>query len=427
MSKSKYLLSIQAVRERSQLVFDRAKGDELTNFKVNLDKLQVVTDYTLKVIDNKYTDYDEIPPHGRWQHFLVGNVDRIKNLLPYAEQNVPDIETARQLVDLFTVSVLLDAGAGNDWKYSEQSTGVVAGRSEGLAVASYNMFINGAFSSSTQNQYQVDANRLSQLTQEDLEQGFQVSETNPLAGVEGRTSLLQNLGHALKNSKYFGPQGRPGFLVDYLRSHPSTIVKQSDDGCGSFEVELSVLWDALMEGLGPIWPKGRTKLDGVSLGDAWKCSSMPQDQGEWAKIVPFHKLTQWLCYSILVPMTKFGGLSILGQDHLTGLPEYRNGGLLVDLGLLQLRPHIEQNAEKTDRGIPKFPSDSDVIVEWRAVTVHCLDAILDLVNKRISPKKITLPQLLEGGTWTAGRQIAGEKRPQTSGPPIEIISDGTVF
>jgi hypothetical protein len=403
-------------------VFDRAKQNKLTNFTVDLEKIEQVTDYTLDVINSKYSDYDDIPPHGRWQHFLVGNIDRIKALLS-TQEGPSNIETARQLIDLFTVSVLLDAGAGNEWSYNE-SSGVVAGRSEGLAIASYNMFVNGSFSSNKAKPYQVDSKRLLEFTLADLKEGFQVTDKNPLAGAEGRTSLLQNLGEALKNSKYFGPEGRPGYLVDYLRSHKTAVKK---DDSHSYEVQLPVLWDALMEGLGPIWPKGRTKLDGTSLGDAWKCSSMPQDQGEWAKIVTFHKLTQWLCYSILVPMTKFGDLSVLGQEYLTGLPEYRNGGLLVDLGLLKLRPEVEKLAEKTVNGIPRFPSDSDVIVEWRAVTVHCLDAILDQVNKRIAPKKISLPQLLEGGTWTAGRQIAAEKRPLTSGPPIEIISDGTVF
>lgn len=424
MSKAQYLLSIQSVRERSQLVFDRAKQNKLTSFDVNLDKLEEATDYTLQVINQLYADYDAIPPHGRWQHFSIGKVDRMKALLN-GEKNVPRTELARQLVDLFTVSVLLDAGAGNEWTYNEGSTGVVCGRSEGLAVASYNMFVNGQFSSDKQNPYQVDSKRLSHFQLSDLEDGFQVSAQNRLAGVQGRTSLLQNLGGALSNSKYFGPSGRPGYLVDYLKSHESSTKEDNPDGSEIYKVQIPVLWDVLMDGLGPIWPQGRTKLDGVPLGDAWECSSMPQDQGEWAKIVPFHKLTQWLCYSILVPMEMFGDIKFVGQEYLTGLPEYRNGGLLVDLGVLQLKPEVV--SEKTPEGIPLFAPESDVIVEWRAVTIHCLDAILQRVNQRIAPKRLTLPQLLEGGTWTAGRQIASEKRPLTKGPPIEIISDGTVF
>ena len=43
------------------------------------------------------------------------------------------------------VSVLLDAGAGTKWSYEERNTGMKLGRSEGLAVASLDMFLSGGF------------------------------------------------------------------------------------------------------------------------------------------------------------------------------------------------------------------------------------------------------------------------------------------
>jgi hypothetical protein len=46
--------------------------------------------------------------------------------------------------------VLLDAGAGPVWKYKEKETGLVYGRSEGLAIASLDMFKAGMFSSSVE-------------------------------------------------------------------------------------------------------------------------------------------------------------------------------------------------------------------------------------------------------------------------------------
>ena len=52
-----------------------------------------------------------------------------------------------------------------------------------------------------------------------------------------------------------------------------------------------------------------------------------------------------------------------------------------------------------------------------------------LLREKVGATEESLPlvKVLEGGTWTAGRKIAKEKRPETSGPPIVIISDGTVF
>jgi len=45
----------------------------------------------------------------------------------------------------------------------------------------------------------------------------------------------------------------------------------------------------------------------------------------------------------------------------------------------------------------------------------------------LSKEQLTLAQVLESATWKGGREIAKEKRPESGGPPIEIISDGTVF
>ena len=52
--------------------------------------------------------------------------------------------------------------------------------------------------------------------------------------------------------------------------------------------------------------------------------------------MPFHKLSQWLTYSLLEPF-EWAGVTVTGLDALTGLPEYRNGGLLLDTGVLRLR------------------------------------------------------------------------------------------
>jgi hypothetical protein len=211
-----------------------------------------------------------------------------------------------------------------------------------------------------------------------------------------------------------------------------------------------------MDGLSDIWPSTRTKIDGVSLGDAWNCSSMPTSPpaAAWENIVPFHKLTQWLCYSLMVPMTKLLNVHFAGAELMTGLPEYRNGGLLVDTGLLTLKDEdvrrgldIYQRVTPSDKAVevvPTFEPGDDVVVEWRAVTVGFLDELLAAVNKRLG-LQLSLAQMLEAGTWKVrpelstlwaseadisnqgGREIAQVSRPITKGPPIGIISDGTVF
>ena len=57
-----------------------------------------------------------------------------------------------------------------------------------------------------------------------------------------------------------------------------------------------------MEGLASVWPPSRTKVGGVSLGDVWECDALPTDQPN-SNLQPFHKLSQWLTYSIVDPLT----------------------------------------------------------------------------------------------------------------------------
>ena len=99
---------------------------------------------------------------------------------------------------------------------------------------------------------------------------------------------------------------------------------------------------------------------------------------------------------------------------MTGLPEYRNGGLLIDTGLLTLKVAdmergiiaYKHNAEVTGQPsmevIPMFEAADDVIVEWRALTVGFLDMLLDAVNKGLrltGEKRLSLAQMLEAGSW----------------------------
>lgn len=122
-------------------------------------------------------------------------------------------ERARRLIDLFTVSVLLDAGAGNQWSYRSKESGKVFRRSEGLALASLEMFKAGAFSSDPAEPYRVDKGGLKKVTLRSLERSLQVSEDNPMAGLEGRAGLLIRLSDAMTNTELFGSDGRPGNMI----------------------------------------------------------------------------------------------------------------------------------------------------------------------------------------------------------------------
>lgn len=202
------------------------------------------------------------------------------------------------------------------------------------------------------------------------------------------------------------------------------------------EIQLSDLWSVLQKLLIPIWPAGRTTYNGKPLGDAWPLKLFETvKQPSHLNIQPFHKLTQWLTYSLTVVFERLLEIKWTGLGDLTGLPEYRNGGLLVDSGVLILKTEALKRglAASSNSELPEFEADDDVVIEWRALTVALLDVSLELVNKKIEVQTagtapiLSLAQLLEAGTWKSGRELAAKFRPQSNCSPILVRSDGTLF
>lgn len=393
-----YLLSAQAVRERTLKIYNLAKYGK-THFDLHEDKLQEVSSYVIDVIKENYPDL-KIPFHSRWGHFKVGGIDRNKKLDSIIE-NEDIYEQARIKLDLVITSVLLDAGAGPTWSFIEDDKKY--NRSEGLGVASWHMFMDKSFSNDSN--LKADAEKLLQITAEDISKGFQVSEHNPLVGLEGRAGLLKSLGKCLKSKPEIFKDARPGNILDHMLKN-----------YGKNFAATELLQEVLLH-LGDIWPS-RIVKDGITLGDVWHYPELGEAD-DLSALVPFHKLSQWLTYS-LIEAIETAGVTIYGADQMTGLAEYRNGGLLIDMELITLK---DQSLMKKAH----LPG-SELIIEWRALTIVMLDKIADLVRAELgfTPKEFPLAKVLEGGTWWAGRKIAAVKRADLS-PPLKLESDGTVF
>jgi len=403
-----YLRTPAAIRQKCDRLFNLASENKLPYFRVDLSQLDKAANYVIDTTRQQYPDFN-IPFHSRWRHFEAGNLQRVAELDAALTEFSP-IEQAKIKFDLAIVSVLLDAGAGADWQYCEPETGQIYRRSEGLAIASFRMFCQGIFSSNPDFPFSADSLGLSQLKLETLAAGFQVSRDNPLVGLTGRLQLLQRLGNAIcQHPLLFGSENpRPGNLAQYLLDSRVSGVKT---------VDCTDVLSAVLTGFGEIWP-GRYAIAGVNLGDVWRHPAL-QGENLADEFVPFHKLSQWLTYSLLEPLQELG-LVVAGLDELTGLAEYRNGGLCLDVGLLRVK-----DAAVGDRS---YLPGSEVIVEWRSLTVILLDKIAATMREKLhlSATELPLVKILQGGTWAAGRKIAGELR--VGGvPPIRIESDGTVF
>jgi uncharacterized protein DUF1688 len=396
------LRSAAAVRTRCAQVHQWVVAGRSPHFTLDEERLDATAARVAQVTRADYPDL-VIPPHSRWRHFSAGGLDRWA-ALPLG--GLTAIEQARAAVDLTFVSVLLDAGAGAAWRYRDAATGLVFARSEGLAVASFDMFRAGFFSSAPSNPLQVDGAALARLDLAALAAGFQISERNPLVGLPHRLTLLHRLGEALaERPDLFGASRRPGHLVDaILASFPARKI-------GAPKILALVL-----DGLSTIWPSGLV-VDGVALGDAGRHPAVrTQDRSDG--IVPFHKLSQWLTYSLTEPIEQ-AGLTVTDLDGLTALPEYRNGGLLIDTGVIRPRAPLDPAVQ--------HEVASELIVEWRALTVAVMDQLREATRRQLGLAALSLPQLLQGGTWSAGRAIAAGKRPPDGPPPLAIKADGTVF
>jgi len=281
-------------------------------------------------------------------------------------------------------------------------------------MASLDLFKEGMFSSDLAQPHRVNSHVLRALTFHQFERGFQLSKNNVMVGAKGRFKLLQRLGHALNaHPEYFGKEiCRPGNVVDYVLKQ----VKE-DSKTGEKRVSVRAVWEAVIEGYESIWPEN---LSGVRRGDVWVYNPLKKPGVVASDMVPFHKLSQWLTYSLLEPLETVG-VRFDNLELLTGLAEYRNGGLFIDFGvLIPVHPNVASKMA--------FDIGSEIVVEWRALTVILLDQCAERVRKLLGKSEAELPlaKVLQGGTWAAGRAIAAQKRSDGS-PPITVRSDGTVF
>jgi Protein of unknown function (DUF1688) len=377
------------VRARATELLRLGEAEALPHFRVDIDRIEITAGLVADITRESYPNL-AVPPHSRWRHFELDGRD----LAAEALTGLRGEERARRKLELAVVSVLLDAGAGPDWTYEDGATGRRFGRSEGLALASLRAFQAGAFATAP-GQARADDAALAALRSETLARHFQVRADNPLPGLDGRAKLLRAL-------------GRTGRLATFY-----DILLQRSEGGALPARELLVV---LLGAFNAIWPSG-LKEGGVALGDVGRHRCIRRADAS-DRLVPFHKLSQWLAYSLIEPLDE-AGLEIAALDGLTGLAEYRNGGLFLDTGVLVPRdPALaEQRLQVAD----------EAVVEWRALTVALLDRLADAVRRKLglTPERLPLAAVLQGGSWAAGRRLAASLRGGL--PPLTIVSDGTIF
>ena len=256
------------------------------------------------------------------------------------------------------------------------------------------MFTRGAFSADPAEPLRVDADVLANFTVADLERGLQVSDDNPLVGFDGRADLLRRLGRLVAaKPEIFGSHDtpRPGGLFDRLAMlaeggklpAPTILVRTA----ATTRADLAIAADARRD-------RARRLLAAPGTDDRG-CNQRP---GAAAQAFAMAGL-----FADRAAADEPAS-SVTDIDGLTGLAEYRNGGLFVDTGVLAFRD--------ADAAQHEHEVSSPLVVEWRALTVALLDRVADGLRQRLGRDATSLPlaKVLEGGTWAAGRRLARERR-----------------
>lgn len=397
-----YLNQPSTIRLHCKQVMDHVARGDSEYLCYHPEVLEDAANFVANLIKKNYPDLD-VPLHSRMRHFEVGGKNRLALL------NIEGEEHAKRIIELVIISVFLDAGSGGYWKYRDCfGEGEVYYRSEGLAVATFEAYSSGFFSADPKNDpYRVDGMVLKNLDLEKLKEMFQVSPDNKLEGIEGRWNLLNKMGTILEDSS--------DFTGDRLGDFYDVLIKNTEQN--NKKISSQAILKSVLLTFSNIWP-GSMSIGGVSLGDV---SVHPIVKGSHGtdRLVPFHKLSQWLTYSLFEAMT-LSGYKILDENNLTALAEYRNGGFLVDMGVITVKQDSLVTEALNPRSIP--------VVEWRALTISLIDELAVIVRDKLSldEASLSLGKLLQGGTWTAGRVLANQLRSGGS-PPIKIKSDGTLF
>jgi hypothetical protein len=374
----------------------------LDHFHVRPERLDGIVSFVKIDTVSNYPDLN-VPNHSRWRHFNGGDIDRVAGINELLSELSPK-ERCRSKIELSILSALLDVDAGPRWTYRDVDTSMRHKGSEGLALAAVYGFWEGVFGGPlTATSVQLKA-----LAPEIVGRALQVSSDNQLVRLDARCATLHALGRIIETRRdlFKGSPGRLGGILEALIS--------AGDGKS---VEASAVLHVLLQAFSELWLSG-VQVGGQSMGDVWRHSKIG-GIGESKGIIPFHRSAQWMVYSLIEPLSEFG-INVLNMEALTGLADYRNGGLFIDGGVLAPK-------DPAALGVAHVVS-SELVVEWRALTIALLDETAKKLRAVLGKKdeEFPLAKVLQGGTWSAGQKFAAGRRSDGT-PPIKIESDGTIF
>jgi GTP cyclohydrolase II len=415
------LYSLQNIYENSEKIFMKIINGNSKYFIFNKNNYELLESKIEKELNENYKKNKKFINHSRLNHFEYNKKDYFK-ILHDENWKTDKIEKLRRSTELIIISCLLDAGAGDNWKYYSIKTNEFHKRSEGLGLCTLQMYEDGLFSSDPANPYMVNAYGLKNLSLQKFMNYFQINDNNDLIGITNRYSIIKKLSLILEsNTDYYGYESpRLGNIVDFINLNYNITESGIKD---------HLIYDILVKSLKHIWENENSfvKLP----GDIWIHPDFKDPSNMYADHFFFNKILQWINFSVIDYYEKFTNIEIIQTDILLPLSEYRNGGLLIDENIISLKNSLNPKCD-CDCCIPtqnntldkKLKANSPIIIEWRAITINLLKKLFIKIKPIF--KNLTISQFLENGSWIAGRKIAYKKR-DSGNPPLNILLDGVYF
>lgn len=399
-------------------IFTRVRSKELTQlvlknqskfFTLDSSKKEEALEFLEKVILSRFQK-DKIAKHGRRQHLSSKNrnyFEKVENIC----QKAGCTFAVENKLELLLLSCFLDAGAGQNWKYNDSYFNCQLVGSEALAAASTDLYLKLISDNLiSKKNISLTSDALKNMKFDEFSKSFQHDESNnALLGAKGRYDSLTQLGSCLElHPSIFVTSHKPE-LKNIYHFFQSIVEHKSLNLEEVFKTIVFIFHDFFTSD---------TKINEINLCDSRIHSnliSLPLV----GKKIPFFKLIQWMVYSI-DDFFNSQGIPTINEEFLSGLAEYRNGGFFMDTNIINLK---SKNLSHQSYSI-----DSELVTEWRALTITLLDEFLEELKIKRGYNHLNMSKLLEGGTWIAGRKLARENRPDSPySPPIKIITDGKFF
>ena len=358
-----------------------------------------------------------IPSHSRWRHFDAGGVDRLAELERAARRRSTPTERARARIDL-----VVDQRAARRRRRAALALRRAGHRRDVRALRGPGggelprCSCAGAFSADPATPLRVDADGAGARRRGRLgAASSRCRATIRWSGSTGRAALLRRLG---ARAAARGPSLRcrrraPGRTCSTLlraRARARRGVAARATSCARCSI-----------GLRPDLAGPTAAATASTLGDVWPHPARRRRRARRG-LVPFHKLSQWLAYSLLEPLERAG---VRGDRTSTRSPAWPSTATAACCST----PACSCRAPRRRRCASVHRSGDELVVEWRALTV----ALLDRARRRACARALGAPRA--SCRWRASSKAAPGPPAASSRPSaarrrrrrIRVASDGTVF